>query len=193
MLVVRDRDLRQWLAPAGEDAVRPHVASLVMSLKHESEDEEAREIKQRIFAADLADLPLFAVERACADFRQGRAGDRKWMPTQAQVREVAERYAGKLREERADVRAVLEAKVVEPRTSEESRAREIERWHRIRAEIVAKADPFGKPHGTPYSQVTPTEAQAALDRKRDAVEAGSVDPIVMSDELRAILAKPREI
>jgi len=32
MLVVRDRDLRQWLAPAGEDAVRPHVASLVMSL-----------------------------------------------------------------------------------------------------------------------------------------------------------------
>lgn len=187
MLVARDRELRQWLGPAGEDAVRPHIASLLMALKHETEDEEAREIKQRIFAVDLADLPLFAVEQACKDFRQGRAGDGKWMPTQAEVRTVALRHADKARKEQADVRLVLGADVFEPIRALESRAHAIEQWSRIRADIVANADPFAKPTCKPLSQLRPADAEAALKRALD----NPLPSPVLSDALRAVLAKPR--
>jgi hypothetical protein len=176
--VLRGRDLSQWLAPSGEDAIRPHVASLVLSLKHRSEDEETSEAKQRIFAADLADLPLFAVEAACADFRQGRAGDGVFMPTQAEVRKVALRRVQKLRDELADVRSILAAEVVEPVRSEKSRKEIADECRRMVSEAAAKAG---------LSQVTPAEAQAALDR----LASEPPQPPVMSDALRAALSKPR--
>jgi hypothetical protein len=139
-LARREERLAAWLAPAGEKAILPHISSLMLSMHHKSEDEEARTILQRIWAADLADLPLFAVERACADFRQGRAGDGKWLPTQAEVRRVALQHAEKLRKEHAEVRAVLTARVVEKPRDEAERKRIADE---ARAEIrkaAAKAD-----------------------------------------------------
>lgn len=157
----------------------------MVSLRHQSETPEDRKVLQRIWAADLADLPLYSVERACADFRQGRAGDGKWLPTQAEVRAVAMRYVEKLRKEQADVLAVLGAEVMQPIAAEQ-KGRVLRKWGRIRDEIVAKADPWAKDPKKPYSQITPTEAQAALDR----IQADSPPPLAVSAALRAVLDKP---
>lgn len=140
-----EADLARWLSPAGEKAIVPHISSLMLSLKHENEDEAARKIRQRIWAADLADLPLFAVERACADFRQGRAGDGKWLPTQAEVRRVALQYAETFRKERSDVRAVLTARVVEKPRNESERKRLAEEARAMVRRAAAQADIADQP------------------------------------------------
>jgi hypothetical protein len=147
--VVREKDLTRWLAPAGEKAIVPYISSLMLSLKHQSEDEEARKVLQRIWAADLADLPLFAVERACADFRQGRAGDGKWLPTQAEVRRVALRHAETFRKERSDVLAVLAARVVEKPRDEAERKRLADKARAMVRRAAAQADVTGREERAP--------------------------------------------
>ena len=137
-LARRDERLAGWLAPAGERAVLPSISSLMQSLHHRGGDEESREVLQRIWASDLADLPLFAVERACADFRQGRAGDGKWLPTQAEVRRVALGHVEPFRKEHSAVRAVLSARMVEKPRDQAERKRVAAEARAMIRETVAK-------------------------------------------------------
>jgi hypothetical protein len=65
-----------------------------------------------VYADILRDLPPFAVAQACDDFCNGRAGDKKWAPTAAELKAVAERYAAPWKREQERIERVLAAEVV---------------------------------------------------------------------------------
>lgn len=182
-LAARHNDLAGWLRPAGEEAARPHIASLAVSLHHRNGDAEDQAAIQRIMASDLADLPLFAVERACADFRKGNAGDRHWMPTQAEIRLVAEHHAKVWREERAAIGQVLDAKVIPllgPPLDDAAQARIKSGLDQL-AKDIASTNSVGRvSHGKPLSQLTPAEATAGLERAGAEYPA---TPVQFSPEL----------
>jgi hypothetical protein len=184
LLAVRQQELQFSLAPAGEDAIRPHIASVMVSLKHSSESAEDRAAIQRIFAADLADLPLFAIEHACKAFRQGKAGDGHWMPTQAEIRRVAEAQVHQFRQEQEAIKTVLAAIVVTTEDLDaQSRKRGLERWDKIKAGMVRDCNPD---HKKPLSQVTREEAEQNLER----LKAEPVTKIALSPALREKLNLP---
>jgi hypothetical protein len=133
------------LAPAGDRALDPHIASLMVSLRYSSEAPEDRKALMRIWAADLADLPLFAVERACTDFRQGRAGDGKWLPTQAEVRRVAVKHAEAFRKEHTVVQSVLSARVVDKPRDEAERKRIADEARAMVRQAAARAAGADRP------------------------------------------------
>jgi len=73
------------------------------------------------YLLDLQELPLFAVEAACADVRKGRiAGlDKDWPPTSPRVYEAAQRHAAKVYGEKLKFDRVLAiTKVVPPPMTE---------------------------------------------------------------------------
>lgn len=114
---------RQWLAersimisgtlrPAPEIEIEAELAALFATMGRRSGDEDDARTIIAIYLADLAGIPGFALKQACADFRQGRAGDGKWVPTQAQIRTRANEYLVGPRKEIGDIERVLTAKVV---------------------------------------------------------------------------------
>lgn len=185
----RRGELLDCLRAAGEEAIRPHIASVFASLRHASEDARDRAALQRIFAADLADVPLFAIDAACRDFRQGRTGDGHWVPTQAEIRRRAEEYAAGWRDEVADLRQVLDAKVIENRkwVSPEEHERIKAGLQGLAAEIVASNSIGRVSRSKPLSKVTPSEAKANLDRLAAEYPAR---PVAFGPALRRVLELP---
>ncbi len=116
---------RQWLSersimisgalrPAPDIEIEAELAALFATMGRRSGDEDDAKTIIAIYLADLAGIPGFALKQACADFRQGRAGDGKWVPTQAQIRTRANEYLVGPRKEIGDIERVLTAKVVPP-------------------------------------------------------------------------------
>lgn len=181
----RALELEHSLGSAGGEAVRPHVAALMLSLRQAGESAEDRAILQDLYAIDLADLPLFAIEAACSDFRKGAAGDGKWLPTQAQVREVAMRYVKPWADELRQVNAVLSAEIVpDDDVADEARARVADRAKRLVKDLAELADPFKAKQRRPMSEMTMADAQAKLDA---ADPSKPVPPL--SDEAMAIFMR----
>lgn len=177
----RRNELVGWLRPAGEEAIRAHISSLFASLRHRLDTAADESAMQRIFAADLADMPLFAIEAACRDFRQGKAGDGHWLPTQAEIRRAANEYARKWQDEYGELRQVIEAKVVPNLEfiAPERRARNA-KWARgVAAEIAANASLGRAPRAKPLSDITPDEAESNLTR---LVSEYPGRPVALSEE-----------
>lgn len=116
---------RQWLAersvmitgamqPLPEVDLRMEITALFATMGRRSGDDEDAKAIVAIYLADLAGIPGFALRQACADFRQGRAGDGKWVPTQAQIRTRANEILVGPRKELGDIERVLTAKVTPP-------------------------------------------------------------------------------
>lgn len=108
-LEIRAAALDHRLRPAG-DTLIDDITSILM-MPGRTADVGDVKARMRMYEADLADLPLAAVSKACADFRQGRVGD-GWRPTQAEIRKRAGRHSEHLAIERAQIRALLCAVVV---------------------------------------------------------------------------------
>lgn len=116
---------RQWLSersaminaalrPAPEIEIEAELAALFATMGRRSGDEDDAKTIIAIYLADLAGIPGVALKQACADFRQGRAGDGKWVPTQAQIRARANEHLVAPRKELGDIERVLTAKTVPP-------------------------------------------------------------------------------
>lgn len=113
--------LADCLRPAGVARAQQEVAALIGLRPIRGDATDLRAVLA-IYGADLADLPLFALSAACADFRQGRAGDGEWAPTQAQIRVQALKHLQPIAKERREIEAVLTARIQGAVASPERRA-----------------------------------------------------------------------
>lgn len=181
----RRTELVDALRHAGEDALRPLIASVFASLHHRDDDARDRAAMQRIYASDLADLPFFAVEASCRDFRHGRAGDGHWAPTQAEIRRVAEKHMRQWQDEVASLRRVLDAEIIPDReiVDQSSRERMKAGFENLKAEIAVTNSVGKQSREKSLSEVTPAEAEGNLER----LMAQSSDPITLSAEARHTL------
>lgn len=113
--------LADCLRPAGVARAQQEVAALIGLRPIRGDATDMRAVLA-IYGADLADLPLFALSAACADFRQGRAGDGEWAPTQAQIRAQALKHLQPIAKERREIETVLAARIQGVAATPERRA-----------------------------------------------------------------------
>lgn len=103
--------LRASLTPAGPAEIAAEVAGLFASLAHRNREEAEATGFAAIYTRDLADVPAAALRAACADFRQGRAGDGQWAPTQAALRRRAAEHSQRVAAELAKIERILTARI----------------------------------------------------------------------------------
>jgi hypothetical protein len=137
--------LGQWLAPASEVAINAELAALFVAMATGKAD-SAKETStlHRIYREDLAELPGFALVKACANFRRGDVGDGKFVPKPGEIRKEAMRIAKPFLEERARVQAVMSAEVPNPPESLEHRRAVAARWRETLRQTVAAAQPLNE-------------------------------------------------
>lgn len=107
MFESRIAELRRWLRPAGQSVAEP-VLGLLTAMPSQSGNGIDHAMRLTTFVEDLGDMPFFAVDAACKDFRLGRCGDGHWAPTAAEIRGRADHIAASYRVELADIGEVLE-------------------------------------------------------------------------------------
>lgn len=112
-LEVRHRSLRDYLAPCTRDEVVRDLSRVFIALSCKAEDGIDAQTRALVYADILRDLPPFAVAKACDDYCHGRAGDKKWAPTAAELKSVAERHAAPWKREAERINRVLAAEVVD--------------------------------------------------------------------------------
>jgi len=136
MLKQRLALINDWLAPAGGKYVEAEIAAVFGVMAVDAESLEDRRIRMRIYVSDLQDLPAFAVSHACAAARRGEIGDGVYAPKVAVLRGAAREKMRAFEIERADIRRVLDADVVEKRPpTPQAQAR----VNRLVAEVAAAA------------------------------------------------------
>jgi hypothetical protein len=183
LFAARRDELKRWLAPAGRTVAEP-VLGLLTAMPSQSAGGVDPAMRVVTFVEDLGDLPLFAVTRACSDFRRGVVGSSKhWAPTAAEIREQAEKIAAPFWKEFTDVAEVAEFEPphvdrIDDPASMRERVRQV-------ADDAIRAI-RGIPDVDP-DQIR-SEAQAALDR----MISDPQPPPAMSDALRAVLARRTE-
>lgn len=106
--------IKAWLGPAGEEAVKEPVMMLFAVMAHSKLGEMDSKILLRVYMSDLADLPAFAIHKACERYRKGEVGDGKWMPGIGELRTEARKACEDLEREKAEITTVLTAKVLAP-------------------------------------------------------------------------------
>lgn len=109
------------------------VGSLFTALRSRHVDSIEAKAAVAIFIADLSDLPIAAVERACTAFRRGDLGDAIWAPTSAQVRQAAIKIAARERP-----RPMLPPPV-RPDIAPDVRERQAAEVRRLAREIAARS------------------------------------------------------
>ena len=156
----RVAELKRCLSPAGNSLAEP-ILALLTAMPSQSGAGLDQAMRLATFIEDLGDLPFFSVERACRDFRTGKAGDKHWAPTVAEIRDQAGCYVAPYRVELADLEEILEFGK-EQRGQLEHAPDENER-ERVKAKFSELAASFRKVDPDAVSK-TRAEAQAALDR-----------------------------
>jgi hypothetical protein len=106
-------DVEAVLAPCAAQAIQPDLLKLFVALAMRNGDGMDMQTRAAVYAEALAGLPQWAVNKACADFREGRAGDKKWVPATAELRLRAAHFTGPWQQERHRISAVLNATVVD--------------------------------------------------------------------------------
>ncbi len=181
-----------WFAPSGKDAAKEHVQMLFAVMPRQAQSDIGVKLAIEIFAADLADLPLFALSKSCERFRRGEAGDSKFAPTIGQIREDVRRLTFDLDRERAEIKTVLAAKVLAPPPpTSEARARVREAADRIIREFAAPekgGHPFDTMSAKKVAKVDKDLAEEIAAHhlaKADELKGRfSSAPLTVSDELR---------
>jgi hypothetical protein len=112
-LADRVRGLEAYLTPCTRAEVVRDLSRVFIALACKSEDGIDAQTRALVYADVLRELPPFAVSKACDDFCHGRAGDRKWAPTAAELKAVAESHAAPLRREKIRIERALAAEVVD--------------------------------------------------------------------------------
>jgi hypothetical protein len=102
-----------YLAPARTDEIVVALVRVFAALASRSDDGIDAQTRAHVYADILADLPPFSIVKACDDFCRGKAGDRKWVPTAAELRAVAEAHVAPWRAEKARIERALAARVLD--------------------------------------------------------------------------------
>jgi hypothetical protein len=161
LFAVRRSELKRCLEPASTLLAEP-ILGLLTAMPSQSGAGLDQAMRLGTFIEDLADMPFFAVEQACRDFRRGVVGDKHWAPTAAELRERAEYHARAYRVELAEIDEIL-VFADEHRGKIPDRTAEEDERERIKGKFADLAKSFKKIDPDAVEN-TRAEAQAALDR-----------------------------
>lgn len=153
--------LGQWLHRASQLTIDADIAALFAAMASGKSEKEASTLS-RIYREDLADVPGFALTKACANFRRGDVGDGKFVPKPGEIRKEAMRIAKPFLEEQARVRAVMSAEIPSPPESLEHRRAVAARWRETLRQTVAAAQPTNEVERGAPPKVVPVCAPPAL-------------------------------
>jgi hypothetical protein len=119
------------MQPIGERGAMREVVGLlsVMALRNASEAEASA--LMAVYAADLAELPPFALAEACRAYRRGTLGDGKWAPTPGEIYQAALKFMEAPVKERREITSILLAKVEEPQITTERKAELVAEMRRV--------------------------------------------------------------
>ena len=183
--------LTDGLHNASRDDIIREIAMLfrMMAVKDCDPDEMGAVIE--VYAADLRELPLWAVSAACGAYRMGTVGDGIFAPKVGELRRYALAGVQKLRNEREKINRVLSAAVL-PKL-ENNHADVAARVRQMAADCVKDLQRAGDlerwqgPNKPDFAErgIEKTEkerAQAFLD----AMELADKPKITLSDEARAL-------
>ena len=183
-------ELAVALRGAGAEAIHSDVFSLFATMAVRSMGEDDATLILRLYLADLSHLPKFAIEAACADFRQKRCGDGHWTPTPGEIRERALQHMRPYQKDLADLNAVLAARARPDPPTGEQRLAAIEREKGVLAAMRLAAAEGVKQDGGGLARdgaadgrdkiATIREAEAAL-----AARAYATTPCTISAALAA--------
>jgi hypothetical protein len=132
----RKAQLDAILKPSTESAAFAEIVAMFAAMRSKTASEDELVAIMETYVKDVADLPFFALQKACARFRRGECGDGVWVPTQGELANEARRIMQEFNDERAAIWRVLSAKVV-PSITPDRRERNIEGVRRIAAETAA--------------------------------------------------------
>ena len=121
-LKARAARLDDSFRPASERSALIAISGLLGTLSPRNPDPGDAATQRRAYLAALADLPGFALLRACEVARTKGVGDKRFAPTPPELREAALALAHPLRLERSRIAAVLDAEVAPAPSSPERRA-----------------------------------------------------------------------
>lgn len=107
-------EIGKLLTPADPETIAGNVAKLFVAMSKRSEGGEDEQERLMVYVEVLGDVPEFAISSACGDFLYGRAGDRKWLPSPAELRQVCAAKMAPWVQERERIKAVLTAEIVSP-------------------------------------------------------------------------------
>lgn len=180
-----------WLSSAGPDLAEIEIAAIFDCMSMRSGDETDLRMKLKIYVADLADLPRFALSAACRDFRVGIIGDGKWVPTQGEIRRRAMFHADPSIAERGRIRRVLDAQIEHPVQSTAERRQAVADAIR-RAHGVKIPDRNNKPRkfGDPEPPKTPEQIEAQNAAEARLKELAAMPLPAPSPALRKSLGLP---
>ena len=183
-LAQRGERIDNWMRPAGPEAATEAYKNLVVSMAVPSMNEEEGIREMMGFVQATATLPLFALNGACAAFRDGVVGDGKWMPKVGQVCIEAQKRLAAFAKERREIAVVLAAEVKQPVFDSEIKARNLAEARDFIARTKSMEAAIHRPVVSP-------EKVAEDKAVSDALSAGKPDPRPppsLSPELRAMLA-----
>jgi len=193
-LADRVQDIRGFLAGGKPDEIAVMVAKLfvVLAKRGEGFDDEAQRIS--LYVEILSDVPRFALERACTDFLYGKAGDGKWVPTPAEIRNEALRHVRPWLAELDRINPILNASVIAPNDYGQ-RAANLkhvqETLHMLRG-AVPKCDIdtrwAAKMQDVPASELTP---KVAAEKWLEAYQDKPKDPPAISPSLQKYIERTR--
>jgi len=113
-LADRVQDIRGYLQPAKPEMIASMVARLFMALARRTEGMDDSGERVMLYVEILSDVPRFALEKTCNDFLYGRAGDGKWVPTPAEIRNAAMKHVQPWLAELDRINPILNASVIAP-------------------------------------------------------------------------------
>lgn len=172
LLLARRQEIDAGLDGCDELTIREHVGILRSSMATAPLGEEAMKLAKRGFILVLGKYPTWAVVEAAMRFLDGRAGNKTYAPTAAEMAEVCRGLISQDLAERARINAILDAEVYH-QPSEEDRAAIAARHAEFVAQTAARARMPTKPAPEPpkpYRDPRAMEELAARTARRQAEE-----------------------
>lgn len=169
MLMERRAEIDDGLAAADDDTIKEKVGALRAVMASPQASVETLTIARQAFIAVLGRYPAWAVTEACTRFLDGRAGNKVYAPTPAEIAEVCRGLIADALTERARINAILDAEVYQAPT--EAERAEVARRHEEFVRQTARAADArvsAKPVPSPAERA---EAERDLAARKAAVEA----------------------
>ena len=106
--------IASYLMPATREGIARHVARLFNGLSRRTESQEDEGERLMVYLEVLGEFPEWAIHRACEDFLFGRRGDRKWLPSAAELRPVCVDLVAPWVLEKSRIERIVNAETINP-------------------------------------------------------------------------------
>ena len=104
--------LGAWLAPLSRSDMTAELGLMLDVMPAAATTDISREVRLRVYLADLADVPGHALRAAVAAYRRGETGSGPFAPSVGELRQAALRRAQGARDEAARIDRLLRATVL---------------------------------------------------------------------------------